>query len=649
MKYRPEIDGLRSVAVLPVILFHGGISLFAGGFVGVDIFFVISGYLITSIIVAKIDDRSFSLMDFYSRRFRRILPALALVLACTIPFAWIWMLPTDFKDFAQSLSAVSIFSSNFLFWIESGYFAAAAELKPLLHTWSLAVEEQYYIFFPLLLMALWRWSNRITITLLFAIFGLSLIASHILSATHPDANFYLLPSRAWELMAGSLCAVWILRGRSVANEYLAGLGLVLILGSIFFYDSATPFPSLYSLAPVLGTCFIILYAKQGTVVARVLAMRGPVLIGLISYSAYLWHQPLFAFARIKLGHTPAPSVMLALCAVSLGLAYLSWRFVEQPARRLPWPARRTVATALAGSVAVFILGIGLGYSGLHQRYFLSALSPQNATLLVSVNRMASMDHYATEDAGECRFYVNKYSPETSSRFDQCATKHGKAVVVFGDSHSLDVYKALIDNWERPFLVGLPQEGCRPHVAGSNCDATGIEMFLKTHASQIELALYAQAGFWLLTDSEGRERARNLFTDAKDLAPRLNQPAIDRVMAFLKRLRADIPVTWLGPRFEPHIGVDKMLSIPCEEAPQRLELRSAHTEIFKRLDAELERIASTLNIGYLSQIEATQFNVSTDLFTCEKLYWSDGDHWSPEGEQYFGARLAPFVTAILRSK
>lgn len=220
MKYRPEIDGLRSVAVVPVILFHAGLGLFSGGFVGVDIFFVISGYLITTIILERLNGPGFSLLDFYARRARRILPALLLIMVVTTPFAWAWMMPSEFKDYAQSLAAVSLFSSNFLFWLESGYFAAAAEAKPMLHTWSLAVEEQYYLFFPLLLMLFWRRTARGTVMLLCAILVLSLVTSEILWRQAPEANFYLLPSRAWELMVGSLCAVSVLRFGEKPNMIL---------------------------------------------------------------------------------------------------------------------------------------------------------------------------------------------------------------------------------------------------------------------------------------------------------------------------------------------------------------------------------------------------------------------------------------------
>lgn len=190
MKYRPEIDGLRAVAVVPVILFHAGFSIFSGGFVGVDIFFVISGYLITTIIMSELEAGTFSLLRFYERRARRILPALFLVVLCCLLPAWVFLTPLHMQDFAQSLVAVTLFSSNILFWQESGYFNQAAELKPLLHTWSLAVEEQYYILFPLFLMMMWRWGRKLTLDTLVVVFILSLGAAHWSAYFVPKAAFF---------------------------------------------------------------------------------------------------------------------------------------------------------------------------------------------------------------------------------------------------------------------------------------------------------------------------------------------------------------------------------------------------------------------------------------------------------------------------
>ncbi|MGA0563913.1 acyltransferase family protein [Ancylobacter sp. VNQ12] len=366
MKYRSEIDGLRAVAVLPVILFHAGVGLFSGGFVGVDIFFVISGYLITSILVADIERGEFSILRFYERRARRICPALFLVMAACIPFAWLWMGPDEMRDFGRSIVSVVFFVSNVLFWRETGYFSGPAELKPLLHTWSLAVEEQYYLLAPICLFLLWRYGRNAVFWATLATAGASLALSEWGWRFAPSANFYLTPFRVWELLAGALCGL-AMSGRTPLgarvlrpNEGLAALGLGLIVFAIFGFDATTPFPGLYALAPVGGAGLIILFAREGTLVARLLSLRVLVGIGLISYSAYLWHQPLLAFARIRSLASPPETLMLALAALSLVLAYFSWRFVEQPFRRGKASLLPTRRAVFAASTAVGTLFVALG-------------------------------------------------------------------------------------------------------------------------------------------------------------------------------------------------------------------------------------------------------------------------------------------------
>ena len=342
MDYRREIDGLRAVAVIPVILFHAGFQTFSGGYVGVDVFFVISGYLITSIIITEMEKGTFSLAHFYERRARRILPALFLVMLVCLPLAWLWLVPNDMKEFSKSLRYVSGFISNFLFYKQSGYFDTAAELKPLLHTWSLAVEEQYYVFFPLLLMITWRLGIRWTVGILGLVAIVSLGYAHRDSFHNPAAGFYLLPTRFWELLIGALVAFYFFtrnnsrttatHASSIMSQSFGLAGLLLIVYAVFEFDRTTPFPGLYALVPTLGTALIIVFANEKNLVGRFLANRALVGIGLISYSAYLWHQPLFAFARHRSLGDPGTPLIAALSLTAIALAYLSWRYVEIPFR-----------------------------------------------------------------------------------------------------------------------------------------------------------------------------------------------------------------------------------------------------------------------------------------------------------------------------
>ena len=370
MKYRGEIDGLRTLAVVPVILFHAGYSTFSGGFVGVDVFFVISGYLISTIIINELDAGNFSILRFYERRARRILPALFFVMLVCVPFAWFWLMPRDLEAFADSMVAVTFFVSNFLFWQESGYFETAAELKPLLHTWSLAVEEQYYIIFPILLMMLKPFGKRALILTLVVLFVVSLALSQWGIYYRPSATFFLLPARGWELLVGVFAALYLQKNpsftRTVQNDLLAAAGILLIVVPIFIYDEHTPFPGGYALPPTIGTCLIILFARNGTFAHRLLAAKPMVAIGLVSYSAYLWHQPVFAFFKHRFGSGLFEDFSLALIALSLLMATFSYWVVERPFRRTATVKQLSVSMAacflvVAGACTFFLTTVHDNY------------------------------------------------------------------------------------------------------------------------------------------------------------------------------------------------------------------------------------------------------------------------------------------------
>ena len=333
MIYRPEIDGLRALAVIPVILFHAGFQIFSGGFIGVDVFFVISGYLITTILIDDIEHNRFSFKTFYLRRARRLLPALTLVMILCIPVAMALMTPRQLDQFANGLIAVGIFASNILIWQESGYFDTASEEKPLLHTWSLGIEEQYYILFPIFLFLFWRFGKNRVFWLIVIMAAFSLMLSEWGARYKPSANFYLLPTRAWELFAGSMTAIVAKDRKFQRNDYLSIIGLIAIILPYFIYDSQDLLPGLLTLVPVAGVILVILFSKEGTYVAKFLSIKPLVFIGLISYSAYLIHQPLFAFSRLGTYLPLSHLQIISLIFITFILAYLSYKFVETPFRR----------------------------------------------------------------------------------------------------------------------------------------------------------------------------------------------------------------------------------------------------------------------------------------------------------------------------
>jgi peptidoglycan/LPS O-acetylase OafA/YrhL len=430
MEHRREIDGLRAVAVVPVVGFHAGFNLFGGGYVGVDVFFVISGYLITSILVNDLEDGQFSITKFYERRARRILPALFVVTLCCSPFAMMWMLPSQLKDFFQSLVAVTLFVSNILFWNESGYFSAAADLKPLLHTWSLAVEEQFYLIFPLILLTFWRLGRRrlFEVTAVGALCSFALAELAIRTGGMSEAAvFYLAPTRFWEILVGALCAFLLAGRRQKENNWFSAAGLALIAYSTFCYESTTPFPGVYALAPVAGAALVILFGGSGTWAGQLLSAPIFVGVGLISYSLYLWHQPLFALARIRSMHEPGAELMALLTLLSLGLAYLTWKYVEQPFRRRGTPllpTRRAIfGASAAGSVTLAAFGV-IGH-GLEGRLGPAASVPE--FILAALEEKNDRTH--------CLRRVHDFDLQTALRECSLETSGEASVVLLGDSHA----------------------------------------------------------------------------------------------------------------------------------------------------------------------------------------------------------------------
>lgn len=441
LKYRPEIDGLRAIAVMVVIFFHAGISIFSGGFVGVDVFFVLSGYLISSIILKEKADGNFSLINFYERRARRILPALFLIMFLCLPLAWFFLLPQALESFSKSLIAVTTFVSNILFWRESGYFSAQADLKPLLHTWTLSVEEQFYIFLPLFIILTWKLKSSLKCLTLIVITIGSLTLSQIGLSISPTATFYLLPTRAWELFIGVSIGYYLSRAVTPpkGNNLLSIIGISMIMGAVFFYTKDTPFPSFYALLPTLGTGLIVLFTDKTTWLYKFLSLKFMVGLGLISYSLYLWHQPVFAFAKHSSLNELSQTVVFGLVAVSIFGAFISWQFVEKPFRNKSQTSGKQIFwSSLFGSLFFIIVGIiGISKNG---------------------------------DLGRFDHTIKSIAATPSGRLSKCTHTNtttgcliGKetsppSIAIIGDSHSAALQKALDSELKIRGKSGLSMAG-----------------------------------------------------------------------------------------------------------------------------------------------------------------------------------------------
>lgn len=377
LRYRPEIDGLRALAVSIVILFHAGLGC-TGGYVGVDVFFVISGFLISSLILADLESGCFTFANFWERRARRILPALTVVLIATAITGWFLLLPADFENLGRAMASQAVFGSNLYHWRTSGYFSPAAEEKPLLHTWSLAVEEQFYLICPFVIWALFynKWlRGRTALMIAMSVgFVLSLTVSIYGVTRYPSSTFYLLPTRAWELLLGALVAVCpanfaVFRRRDV-REIVSLTGIAGILCATFSYDGKTAFPGFAALLPCLGTAAVI-WANQPhanvplTIVGSLLSLRPLVWVGLISYSLYLWHWPLLAYARYLAIQPLSLPVRVLAVVVAFLLAILSYRYVETPFRKRRWGTSQRSLFCLSGTAITTAFGCGLICLAMH--------------------------------------------------------------------------------------------------------------------------------------------------------------------------------------------------------------------------------------------------------------------------------------------
>jgi peptidoglycan/LPS O-acetylase OafA/YrhL len=458
-KYRPDIDGLRAVAILPVLFYHLGTRLAPGGFVGVDVFFVISGYLITSLISAEMHQGTYSITNFYVRRARRIFPALFFMCAVTALFVLLFCLPSDAKRFSSALAAATLFGSNIYFYLTADYFAAAATTQPLLHTWSLAVEEQFYIFFPLILLLVRRYFGRRERLVMVALAALSLGISIWLVRTDQAGAFYLLHARAWELLLGGLLALGVFP--AVRSRLLAGAlglaGLALIAGSVLLYNENMPFPGLAALAPCVGAALLIHTGKDSSLLSAQALSLGPVrFIGLISYSLYLWHWPVTVISRYAAfwyGWDPdLKPHKLAVLALSFAAAILSWYFVERPFRQRPYRLGSTaILSASAATMAFLVIAAVIIYP-ISQRFW---QMPQSAERV-----LATIDYKSGGSQRPCFL-----GPKNSDfrYFDQAACLRMSDTkpnwLLMGDSHADDLWAG---------LAGVNPEVNVLHATGSGC-------------------------------------------------------------------------------------------------------------------------------------------------------------------------------------
>ncbi len=676
IKYRPDIDGLRALAVGSVITFHAFPEFVRGGFVGVDIFFVISGYLISSILFTDLERSSFSFIDFYSRRIKRIFPALLFVLLSCLAFGSVVLLADEYRQFGKHAAAGAGFVSNITLWNEIGYFDNASDTKPLLHLWSLGVEEQFYIAWPLLLFLIWQ--KRMHFLMLVAILALASFSLSVFSLDgHADAAFYSPLCRFWELMTGSLLAYWHLHPpRRLQNQssysnilsivnsarpawpswqnHSAILGLLLILIAIFWLNKHTPFPGWLALLPTSGA-FLILAAGGDAWVNRVLLTnRVMVWIGLISYPLYLWHWPLLSFARIIGGEMPSETTRALLMTLGVFLASMTYWLIEKPIR-FHTHGSKVIVTLIISMGCVGFVGYKINQG--------DGIKYRLGNLQQSEDPFASPKTILKKQRTDCRNHFPNAKGICFSNFN-AGPAAGKSVVFIGDSHSEALSTGFMISFPEIRVNSFGAFGCLPFIGVERFDnrlPQGCNTSLMQHLSYIssqesEVVVLTARYAWYITGKGFDDKNPNLEPDLIHIQSvqqknYLNHSDYQKTFAegltetlrFFSAHHKRVIFVHQVPElnFDPKICIDRPL-----------RKNSSKSCLIPRIDVEQrQKIYREIANRILAEFPNTQTLDPMDLL-CDKHYcyaqkngttlYRDDDHLSIAGASQLSAKLKELI-------
>ena len=624
MTYRADIDGLRSLAVIPVLLYHVGVPGFGGGFVGVDIFFVISGYLICGMIDADIRSGSFSLGNFYKRRILRILPALFVMFLVNSILAYVYCLPVELEDYSKSLASAVGSVSNVYFAATAGYFDAPAETKPMLHTWSLGVEEQFYLITPLLMLFACRFLPK-RAKLLFAVAAaLSFAAAFAVSYRNTTFVFYLTPFRAWELLLGALLSIGFISAPQTefGKNACGTLGMLLLLGAIFLGSSSAPLLLMTALGSV-GAALVIASSERGTSgVGRLLSLRPAVFIGLISYSLYLWHWPLIVFQRtdeLLLQGTSGATTKLTLIAVSIGTAWLSWRFVEMPFRSKARDTSTAVVFGIASAAmtsAVALCGLVLIAGGAPFRF------PER---VVAIAAYLAYDPSDAFRSGYCYLSTNRQQLDV----ERCMKLDSKRpnYLLVGDSHAAHLWFGLSSSMPEVNIMQATASACRPAV--------------------MPIALLDTRACPKLMQFVFNDFVVNNKVDKILLAASWKDEDIPVLSSTLETMKLrGLDVTVLGPIVEYDSALPRLLADEILRNSPSIA-GTMRTSGIRERDGALSRMVSAKGAAYLSVYDAVCRNDHCDEFAEGDIPLQfDAGHLTAKGSVEVGRRLSCFFVGKL---
>ncbi len=639
MQYRDDIDGLRAVAVILIVFFHVRLSNVPGGFIGVDVFFVISGFLITSLISREIAQDRFSFRDFYLRRLRRLGPALLVTVALTLLAGWFILPPVLYQTTAQAALATLLSVSNILFWQETGYFDVAAAYKPLLHTWSLSVEEQFYLIWPAALLAGARYLSKQGLLIAISLISLvSLWFSQMLLVEHASASFFLTPFRMFAFGAGAVLALTHWQARNVVTANIASFaGLLVIFYVAGNLPETAPFPGINGAIPVIGTALMI-YAGPSAVMNRAIALAPVRYIGRISYSVYLLHWPLIVYYVFLFGQAQTTLQVLGLIAVTLVAGAVMYHLVEVPFRKKRQGLFVVRHGALGwGSLAAAIVVGSFSWQINAERGYPSRYAPEIRGLFAALND--AVDERA-DASGEfdCNATVNSRDIYFDVFADCLPPGADALIVVLGDSHAADVYMGLTAAYPDQNIVQLTGNGC--NLAQSPEQKVFCapyirfwQTWLDENATRIRAVIYSQsAGSLVSRGAGGIERP---------------DPArIDRLATTLEQLQiAEVPFIFWGPRPKLRPTIDVAIAGSADLNALRTYYAEADFSIDFTLDRHLERYFANRPIQYVSSARELCAYQCPTLTNDDQLFVVDYGHWTLAGAVQAAQQVVSSTSAL----
>jgi peptidoglycan/LPS O-acetylase OafA/YrhL len=625
LSYRNDVDGLRALSVLAVLFYHLEIFNISGGFLGVDIFFVISGYIITRLIIKEYNLKKFQLSNFYWRRIRRIFPPLILTLLFTNLISLFLFFPNEYDYLSRANLSVIFFISNFFFWKNTDYFDELTSQSPLLHTWSLSVEEQFYIIFPILFIFFYKLKNKnLFFYFVLIISILSLVSANYLGKISSDPNFFFTTSRVFEIGLGILTALvernnffTKFKNKILNNFYLDFLNLffltVLIL-SFFYLNERMNLPNYYTLIPVLSCSYIILFNHQKSLISKILSNKFSSLTGKISYGMYLYHFPIIIFFNY-FGLDKFKSLLIF---VIFFISYISWKYFETPFRNNSIISKKFFTICIMGAVLIFTLNL------VNRETIKNYLSFSIPLEYQKIMDQTKKESEIILDDNDCRIIqpiktIDKIS--FLERVEICKKKYGDFLYLAGGSHVQDLYNSIYLNLPKEkFVVANISGSCAMYFNNESCDYDKVLNFIKDNKDNIKFFFYTQIGSDYLKNFYG---------------PEVETKYVSLIVSFLKKIKQNnIDVIWFGPQPQPEIEMNYKF-IRSMQANNFNLFSLKHVD---KVDQYMKKIARESDIKFISKIETTKYDPKKDYLVENKITYSDSDHWSFFGEKYFGEQI-----------